>query len=168
MTTKSTSGFWLELSGRDDHAIPIDWGAQKPTCTSKTTQEAETVSAGVHLKHKALPVQHLLQTLLGRQLKVRIHEDNSSSIQAIEKGYSPSLRSLLKTHNLSFGFLRDTVTMKCKPGDGNVRMYKQDTETQKGDYFTKITPTKSFPKFLGLFRIFEYEALSRSAPHGRR
>ena len=100
-----------------------------------------------------MPVQILVETLLGQAVDLRIHEDNDSTITAIKKGYSPSLRSLRKTHRLSLGFLHDITGMKPEPGEGTINMFQQDSDTQKGDYFTKITPPKSFQKFLDLFRI---------------
>ena len=100
-----------------------------------------------------MPVQILCETLLGQPIDLHIHEDNSSSITAIKKGYSPSLRALKKTHRLSLGFLHDMTEAKPEPGEGAIAMFKQESESQKGDYFTKITPPKSFQKFLDLFRI---------------
>ena len=70
LTTKSTSGEWLEISGGDGRGMPVAWGARRQTATSLHTQEAETVSVASILKNEAIPAQNLMQQILGRPIPI--------------------------------------------------------------------------------------------------
>ena len=50
MTSKSTSGFFLELAGQDGRGMPIAWGTKRQGSTSSHTCEAETVSLSTVLR----------------------------------------------------------------------------------------------------------------------
>ena len=169
-TTKSTSGFWLELAGAEGRGMPICWGSKKQTFSAHHTQEAETVSAAVHLKKEALPTQMLLERIIGAPVDISMHEDNSACIQAIKHGYSPSLRDLPRTHRTSLGSLNEMFhgvyprpVDKCrccgqmtKPDPvtpGRLLMVKEPTDSQKGDVFTKHMDQNKFNTGLALLRM---------------
>ena len=134
--------------------MPLDWGAKKQDCSSCHTQEAETVSAAVGLRNTVIPMQILLQTFLFRPVDIHIHEDNAASIAAVKRGYSPSLRHLLRTHRTSLGFLHDIChKIKALEGEGSITMQKEESEKQKGDFFTKFFNGPNFKRALELLQI---------------
>ena len=169
-STKSTSGFWLELSGASGRGMPISWGSKKQTFTAHHTQEAETVSAATTLKKEALPTQALLERVLGFPLPLSLHEDNSACISAVKHGYSPALRDLPRTHRTSLGSLHEMFygaypappdRCRCcgRPEasppvpPGKLSLVKEPTETQKGDIFTKHLDNSKFENGLMLLRM---------------
>ena len=74
--------------------------AHLASSTAAHTQEAEIVSAATSLRAELIPLQQLLQLLLGRPVNAVIHEDNEACITAIRKGYSPTLRHILRTQRI--------------------------------------------------------------------
>ena len=55
-TSKSTTGFWLELASESSgHTWPISWGTLKQTTSGSATAETETVAASV--RREAIPAQ---------------------------------------------------------------------------------------------------------------
>ena len=97
MTTKSTSGFFLELAGPGGRGIPVSWGSKRQGCTATHTAEAEIVSLASCLKSEVIPTQMLIEHILGRPVPAIIFEDNAAAIVAASKGYSPSMRYLKRT-----------------------------------------------------------------------
>ena len=159
MSTKSTSGFWIELAGSEGRGCPIDWGAKKQDFTSSHTQEAELGSMSVHLRNNAIPIQSLLSVLLCRPVLLHVREDNSASIQAVLHGYSPSLRHLLRTHRISLGALHDIFHgLPRAEGEGEIKLVKEETLKQKGDFFTKTSDGPTFERCLGLLRVRDTSA----------
>ena len=86
-STKSTSGRFIELSGREGRGMPLTWAARRQGSTSKHTQEAETVSLSTCVHEDGIPIQNLVSMILGVPVPMTIHEDNTSAITAIRKGY---------------------------------------------------------------------------------
>jgi hypothetical protein len=152
MSSKSTSGFFLEVStDQKDNDVtpsgmPISWGCKKQASTSIHTAEAETVSVCGALHSEAIPLQSLLRRVLGRTIPIRVHEDNSACLTAFNKGYSPSMRSLPRTQRVSIGSVHDIL---CDD-DLKTRLVQQPTATQKGDPFTKELGVSDFRKALDL------------------
>ena len=52
-------------------------------------------------KSTPLPAQQLWSLLLGRDMQLRVFEDNSATLTVVEAGYSPQLRHLLKIQKCS-------------------------------------------------------------------
>ena len=77
LTTKSTSGFFMELVGEDGRGFPLSWGSKRQGGTAQHTAEAETVSLANCLRSEAIPMQYLLQqfalllnTMLNTEVKM--------------------------------------------------------------------------------------------------
>ena len=154
MSTKSTSGFWIELAGAQGRGCPIDWGAKKQDFTSSHTQEAEIASMSQHLRNHAIPVQTLMSILLCRPVDMNVHEDNSACIAAVKHGYSPSLRHLPRTHRISLGVLHDVFhRLTTNDTEGAIALLKEETEKQKGDFFTKTHDGAKFDQAMTLLRM---------------
>jgi hypothetical protein len=107
-STKSTSGMWLALLSKDGtRQWPLAWSSKKQTATSNSTCEAEMISLATNLKKEVIPMWLLIEKLLGRDVALRTHEDNTATIIAVQKGYSPALRHLPRTQRLSVGFVHE-------------------------------------------------------------
>ena len=81
-------------------------------------------------------------------------EDNSATIVAINKGYSPTLRHLPRTQRIALGFLHDTLSpdsddeLGLHEHEGPLTVEKDDTDSHKGDVFTKEMSRQSFEEKL--------------------
>ena len=152
---------WIELfapsSGR---TWAISWFCKQQGHTASSTAESEVVafadglganqepeysgdvvialSAGV--RHEALPIQMLLERMLGRRLPVRCRVDNDQCIGAIRRGYSKKLRALARTHRLSIGVMSEV----CSNPEMQIEMLYVKSEQQKADIFTKSLAPKAF------------------------
>ena len=69
MSSKSTSGRFIELVGADGRRFAIHWAAHKQGSTSHSTPEAETVSLADCLRIDGLAIQELFSLMLGRACK---------------------------------------------------------------------------------------------------
>ena len=124
--------------------MPLTWACRRQGATSSHTQEAETVSLSHCMREDALPLQDLVQLLLRKPVALVVKEDNTACIQAVRKGYSPSLRHMARTQRVSLGDLHETFEERQAEGhdDGPVLLQHQETKQHKGDVFTKyLDPT---------------------------
>ena len=154
MCAKSTSGFYCELTtteqdnDADPSGVPIAWGAKKQDSTSNHTCEADLVSLSSALRHEAIPLQLLLEQCLGIRVPIRIHEDNTAAITAALKGYTPAMRYLPRTQRIAVSFISEIIN-----NEGNrIRIFHQQTATQKGDVFTKELGSADFWKAMKLLK----------------
>ena len=140
--TKSTSGMIMTLEG--PHSWwPLSWASRKQTSTARSTTEAEMVSLGAGLFLEALPMQELLETILGRQVELVCYQDNSAVIQIVAAGYSPKLRHLNKTFRINIGSIHEVF----KENDDCLLLYIK-TAMQRADPFTKPLPVAKWPEAL--------------------
>ena len=109
-STKSTSGFWLELRSEDGKRCwPLSWRSKRQGSTASSTCEAEMISLATALKAEVLPMMELLEHALGRPIRLRCLEDNTQCLQAAETGYSVALKHLPRTERISAGVVHDFV-----------------------------------------------------------
>ena len=140
-TSRSISGFFLELvsTRNPEHRLPLTWKSAKQTFTGSSTAETETVSASSAIRHEAIPIQVLFETLLGRRIPINCRIDNLQ-VTAIKKGYSKKLRYLQRCHRVALGALNELISepemMVCV---GHI-----DGKLQKGVIFTKSMPPVAF------------------------
>ena len=115
------------------------------------------VSLSLALRNEACPLQLLLSTLLGRPVTVRVFEDNTATITAAEKGYSPSLRHLPRHQRCALGtvhemfFLDEDATQEEREAKqhndstlGPLLLEHKETTKHKGDFFTKELDRQAF------------------------
>ena len=154
-STKSTSGRFIELSGLEGRGMPLTWAARRQGSTSKHTQEAETVSLSTCLCEDAIPIQALVERILRTPVPMVVHEDNTSAITAVRKGYSPALRHLPRTQRICLGSLHEMFTEQSADdgGRGNIELVHAETATHKGDMFTKDMPPKAYREKVALLRV---------------
>ena len=140
-TTRSTSGLFVELRGKSSgHTFPLTWKVSHQTATSSSSAESETISASVAIRHSALPIQALLEAMLGVTIPIKCMIDNTQAMSAIDKGYSKNLRHLARTHRVSIGVLHEILS------DPRVNLdveYARSAE-HKGDFFTKELDAAAF------------------------
>ena len=117
--------------------FPLCWSSKKQTSTSKSTAEAELVSISSNLFDEGIPMLNFWQTVSGRDLKLKIKEDNEATIKIAKKGFSPKLRSLSRTHRVNLGAIHEEI---IKP---DIELEYIKTTEQIRDIFTKaIDPQK--------------------------
>ena len=131
--------------------VPNRRGSRKQPATANSTPMAEAeslaevLSCNQTVQGEALPAQHLLELVLGRPVKVVVHEDNESTIAIAKKGYSPKLRAMQRTHKTNMEQLYELVGDQS-PGNnsqtgnpcGVVVLQHHEGVTHKGDMFTKF------------------------------
>jgi len=127
------------------------------------TAEAETVSLAHCCRQELIPLQILLQAMLGESVDCVVKEDNAACIIAVTKGYSPSLRHLKRTQRIALGHLHEIFfeeeadDRKHRDGsaltDGKFTLEKAATADHKGDLFTKELHPAQFNHALDLIRI---------------
>jgi hypothetical protein len=85
VSTKSTSGRFVEIAGQGGRGVLIFWGASRQGSIAANTQEAEITFLAVSLRKDVIPAQ-LLQRMLDRPVNVVLEERNNACATAIEKG----------------------------------------------------------------------------------
>ena len=113
MSSRSTSGFYLEIVGQNGRTFPLTWGSKRQSSTASHTAEAELVSLSACLRGELIPCQGLLEKILGRAVTAEIQEDNSACIVAARKGYSPNMRYLRRTQRIAIGAVYDIITREA-------------------------------------------------------
>ena len=146
-TARSTSGMWLCLSSAA-WAFPLEWSSKRQSCVSHSTPEAEFVSLSSGLRVGALPVCCLLESYTNQEIDIIVEEDNTATIQILNKGRSPVLRHLSKTHRINLGATCEI----CKLSQITVRHC--DTENMLADSFTKALKQPAFVSALEALCVF--------------
>ena len=118
--------------------FPLTWKVSHQTATASSSAESETVSASSAVRHVGLPIQTLLQALLGVLVPIRCSIDNTQAVAAIKKGYSKRLRCLSRTHRCSIGAMNEIY----EDPEAALDVEYAPTATHKGGFFTKaLNPT---------------------------
>ena len=146
--TKSTSGGFLVLKGPNTF-FPLSWSSKKQTSTSKSTAESELVSLSNNLFDEGIPMLNLWQTISGCAMKLKIKEDNEATIKIANKGFSPKLRSLTRTHRVNLGAIHEEI---IKP---DMVLEHCPTLEQIADIFTKAIDPQKWRHALDLLHMFE-------------
>ena len=68
--------------------MPLAWLAKRQGGSAYSTPEAETVSMATGAREEAIPLQGLVEMVLGRPVVYEIGEDNTSSIAAMREDTS--------------------------------------------------------------------------------
>ncbi|CAE8731662.1 unnamed protein product, partial [Polarella glacialis] len=94
-TARSTSGVFLGIYGKNAF-VPVAAQAEKQSCVSHSTPEAELVAANLALRTQGLPALEVFDKVFGRKVKLFFEEDNNTAISTIKAGYSNTMRHLDK------------------------------------------------------------------------
>ena len=131
----------MELRGKKTgNCFPLTWKVSHQTATASSSAESETVSASVAIRSAALPIQALLEDMLGITIPIACKIDNTQAIAAINNGYSKKLRCLGRTHRVSIGVLHEIAN---NPRLKMTVEYAKSAE-HKGDFFTKELDVTAF------------------------
>lgn len=139
-TTKSTDGCWVEVSGFEGRSFPILWHSTRQTFTSSSSAESETVGASKGIRHEGIPIQALLEAMLGRKAPLRCYIESTQATLAIARGYSKRLRNLSRTHRVSLGVLNELIT----DPELQITVVYANTLMQKAYIFTKALSPAAF------------------------
>ena len=154
-SSRSTSGLFVELaSPTPGRTFPLVWRSVLQTTTGSSSAETETVSLSAGLRQEGLPIQELLEVLIGKRLRIKCRVDNTQAIAAAKKGYSKRLRHLSRTQRVSIGVLNDMV----EDPDMCVDVDYVPTMEQKGDIFTKALLPAAFIRARAMSSMKEYRA----------
>jgi hypothetical protein len=155
MSTKSSSGFFLEVRGMNGRGMPMSWGSKKQGCTAQHTAEAEVVSMASCMRSEFLPAQFLLQTLLRRAVSAKVMEDNNACVTFVEKGKSTSMKHFPRTQKVSIGMLHEMIQKEATEENKKVGELKAKSEEHLGDVMTKELEVCKFEKAVEMLRITE-------------
>ena len=97
----STSGAWIQLSGKGTHLFHYVGSARNRPSVSRSTTESETVVLANSLFEEAIPLAELFSTLLQRNVLLRMREDNEACAKVCTAGYSKKLRHLKRVHKIN-------------------------------------------------------------------
>ena len=159
LSTRSTSGYFLEVAGGEGRTSPIAWSSKKQPATASSTGTAESqslaevLSCNLAVQGEALPTQHLMELILGRPVRVVCHEDNEATIAIVRKGYSPKQRAMMRTLKTNMSQLHELIT-DTEPAlnhvigksSGAIVLQHHEGITHKGDLFTKSLEPVKFSK----------------------
>ena len=121
----------------------------KETSTASATAEAETVAASHALRREAIPLQILLEAMLGKRVKIVHRIDNMQALSAIEKGYSKKLRHLARTQRVCIWLLNECT-------HDEELLYSVEhcaTDCMKADIFTKAMNAVKYEKAVLMIRL---------------
>jgi hypothetical protein len=151
--SKSTSGVFLVLTGPNTY-FPLTWATARQTCTSRSTTEAEIVALALGMFNEAIPASILWSLILGRDIKVRIFEDNQAAITVVKKGFSKKLRYISRTHKVNISSLKEVCVT-----DQNSDLAYIETSKQAADIFTKSLSPSLWNAALDMLGIQKNESL---------
>ena len=99
------------------------------------------------LSQEGLPALQLWELLLGRNLTLRVLEDNQATTLVVRKGYSPKLRHITRTHKINLSSLSEVFQ------DDSAELEYCKTDDQAADIFTKSLPPQKWGPALRLLGI---------------
>ncbi len=143
-TVRSTTGAFLALTGPNTF-IPISAVSKRQTCVSHSTTEAEVVAADTAIRTEGLPVKHLCEFILNREVDLVLREDNQATMCVMKNGYSTALRHLPRTHRVCLAWIGEVVQ------DGDITIEYCSTDSQAADIFTKAFSSK--PKWQNALQL---------------
>ena len=157
---KSTSGGYLVLWGPNT-CFPLGWISKKQTAVSRSTTEAEMISLAHGLFSEALPTLQLWCTILGRDVKLEIMEDNEATIKIVRKCGSTKLRHVGRTHQINLASVYEQFQ------DPNITLLYINTKEQAADLFTKALPPQHWDNGLRLLGIWTRDEKGGTGPISR-
>ena len=137
-SARSCSGAATFVSDCSGGAVLLSFHSKRQSATARSTTESEILSLSKAVNDAIIPSEMFWTSVLGRDLKVLVCEDNISTIRVVLAGYSVALRALPKHHRVSISFLNEALVDHPDRGIVHVR-----THNQRGDICTKGLPAPS-------------------------
>ena len=103
---RSTSGTYLALFGPNTKA-PLNGRSKRQTAVSHSTPEAEIAAADEALRAEGIPATELWNTVLKRQVQLRLQEDNDACRTIIVSGKNPNIRYMNRTHKINIAWIHE-------------------------------------------------------------
>jgi hypothetical protein len=147
---KSTSGQITGIVSEDaegSHFWPVSWWSRKQSAIARSTPESELASANAAVYGALIPCSELLNKMLGFEVVAQLAEDNSTCEQVLQRGYSPSLRHLARTHKISLAALSESLSER------HFEIYHCTSQEMKADPFTKEMAPAQWPAALSLLSM---------------
>ena len=127
MSMKSHSGHFVAVIDEHGNMFPLHWSSKRQSCVSRSTTEAEIVSAATLVFEEGIPLNTVLQLRTHSEIPTILREDNSAAITIMKNGYSPKLRSLNRTHKISVAALTEAIEQRL------IKLELTPTKEQLGD-----------------------------------
>ena len=102
----------------------------------------------------------LWETLLGRKPELVVMEDNQATIKVVLKGYSPKLRSLVRTQRVDLSSIKEVFD--CD--DAKIEYVK--SSEQAADVFTKALEPAKWQNAMNLLGIVDPSGPSATKQQG--
>jgi hypothetical protein len=154
--SKSTSGVFMCLVGPTSF-MPLAAVSKKQTSVSKSTPEAEIVAIDHGLSKHALPALSLWENILGKQLSIRLMEDNAAAYRVVITGRNPSMRHMSRTQRIDVAWINERYVEK------SFIFIECPSEYQAGDLMTKhFTDAKVWSRNLHLVGHLEDSVFSKA------
>ena len=103
---RSTSGTYLCLSGRNTKGA-LNGRSKRQTAVSHSTPEAEIAAVDESIRITGLPAVELWSTVLERDVKLRLQEDNDACRTIVTTGKNPNIRYLNRTHKINLAWVHE-------------------------------------------------------------
>ena len=138
MTMKSHSGHFIVVMDDEGTFFPLFWSSKRQSCVSRSTTEAEIVSASTLVFEEGLPMNTVPQMILKETVQTVLQEDNQAVLVILRTGYSQKLRALNRTHKISVAALSDAIQAR------DITPTSTPSEDQLADIFAKAMVRPSF------------------------
>jgi hypothetical protein len=145
-TARSTSGMMIFLSSGASR-WPIAWNSRRQTSVARSTTEAEIISMAGAIYSEGQPLLDLLQQLVGRDITMRLLEDNAATLSILHSGYSVRLRHASCTHRIDVASLADLIQQR------GMQPEHVGTGEQAADGMTKVVAPMSWERLIQLLCI---------------
>ena len=96
------------------------------------------------------------QTVAGREMTLKILEDNEATIKIVKQGYSSKLRSLSRTHRVNLGSIHEVIQQP------DIFLEYIQTLLQAADIFTKALEPQKWEPALALLGMLNLPPKVRS------
>ena len=107
-TARSTSGWFVAITGDSGTFIPLDWGSKLQSVSAKSTGEAEISAFNDILTRSYLTLLYVVMLMISLKGR-RINCDSSAALQAIKNGLSVAMRYIKKHQRVSIAFMHDAM-----------------------------------------------------------
>ena len=145
-TARSTSGMMIFLSSGASR-WPIAWNSRRQTSVARSTTEAEIISMAGAVFSEGQPLLDLLGQLLGRQITMRLKEDNAATLSILHSGYSVKLRHASRTHRIDLASLAELINER------HMQPEHVNSEDQSADALTKVIQPMLWDRLLQLLSV---------------
>ena len=93
------------------------------------------------------PLLDLLGQLLGRQITMRLKEDNAATLSILHSGYSVKLRHASRTHRIDLASLAELINER------HMQPEHVNSEDQSADALTKVIQPILWDRLLQLLSV---------------